>query len=99
MTLSPEQFSLRRTAISDTEDYLYNFSVPEKGQGQGTAAMKKITAEADAAGKALSLHVSASNERAVNLYTAHGFSPADDDGSAFGRDYTFLRRSPVKGDV
>ena len=65
--------------------------LPEhRGNGVGTALLSDILAEADAAGKRLTIHVERFNP-ALRLYERLGFSVAEDKGA-----YLFLERPPAK---
>jgi ribosomal protein S18 acetylase RimI-like enzyme len=63
--------------------------VPEhRGGGIGTSLVEELAAEADAAGKSLTIHVERMNP-ALRLYARLGFSVAEDKGV-----YLFLERAP-----
>ena len=63
--------------------------VPEhRGGGIGTLLLEELAAEADAAGKSLTIHVERMNP-ALRLYERLGFSLAEDKGV-----YLFLERPP-----
>jgi ribosomal protein S18 acetylase RimI-like enzyme len=63
--------------------------VPEhRGGGIGTSLLEELAAEADAAGKSLTIHVERMNP-ALSLYERLGFSVAEDKGV-----YLFLERQP-----
>jgi ribosomal protein S18 acetylase RimI-like enzyme len=64
--------------------------LPEhRGGGIGTSLLEELSAEADAAGKSLTIHVERMNP-ALSLYERLGFSVAEDKGV-----YLFLERPPV----
>jgi ribosomal protein S18 acetylase RimI-like enzyme len=64
--------------------------LPEhRGNGVGTALLRDLFAEADAAGKRVTIHVERFN-RALRLYERLGFSVAEDKGV-----YLFLERQPA----
>jgi ribosomal protein S18 acetylase RimI-like enzyme len=60
-----------------------------RGQGVGTAALRAVLAEADAAAKPIIVHVEHTN-RARSLYERHGFEQVADQGV-----YLLLRRQPM----
>ena len=60
-----------------------------RGNGVGTALLSEILAEADAAGKRVTIHVERFNP-ALRLYERLGFSVAEDKGA-----YLFLERPPA----
>ena len=63
--------------------------MPEhRGGGVGTRLLEDLSAEADAAGKSLTIHVERMNP-ALRLYERLGFSLAEDKGV-----YLFLERPP-----
>jgi ribosomal protein S18 acetylase RimI-like enzyme len=63
--------------------------LPEhRGNGIGTSLLRDLLAEADAAGKRVTIHVERFN-RALRLYERLGFSVAEDKGA-----YLFLERPP-----
>jgi GNAT superfamily N-acetyltransferase len=62
---------------------------PFRGRGLGTVLLRGLISEADAAGKALSIHVEQMN-RARGLYERHGFEPAGEHGV-----YVLMRRPPA----
>ena len=65
--------------------------LPEhRGNGVGTSLLSDLLAEADAAGKRVTIHVERFNP-ALRLYERLGFSVAEDKGA-----YLFLERPPVK---
>jgi ribosomal protein S18 acetylase RimI-like enzyme len=57
--------------------------------GTGTAILRSVEAEADAAGKRISIHVEHTN-RARSLYARHGFEQVADQGV-----YLLLERQPM----
>lgn len=59
-----------------------------RGRGVGTALLRRLMDEADAAGKPLSIHVEVNNP-ARSLYDRLGFEEVEDRGV-----YVFLRRPP-----
>jgi ribosomal protein S18 acetylase RimI-like enzyme len=64
--------------------------LPEhRGDGLGTLLLRDLLAEADAAGKSVTIHVERMNP-ALRLYERLGFSVAEDKGV-----YLFLERSPA----
>ena len=64
--------------------------LPEhRGNGAGTALLRDILAEADAAGKRVTIHVERLNP-ALRLYERLGFAVAEDKGV-----YLFLERLPA----
>ena len=64
--------------------------LPEhRGGGIGTSLLEELSAEADAAGKSLTIHVERMNP-ALRLYDRLGFSVAEDKGV-----YLLLERSPA----
>jgi ribosomal protein S18 acetylase RimI-like enzyme len=64
--------------------------LPEhRGDGVGTLLLRDLLAEADAAGKSVTIHVERMNP-ALRLYERLGFSVAEDKGV-----YLFLERSPA----
>ena len=64
--------------------------LPEhRGGGIGTSLLEELSAEADAAGKSLTIHVERMNP-ALRLYGRLGFSVAEDKGV-----YLFLERPPA----
>ena len=64
--------------------------LPEfRGRGLGTALLRDLMAEADAAGKPLSIHVEMNNP-ARSLYERLGFRPAGEHGV-----YVLMERAPV----
>jgi ribosomal protein S18 acetylase RimI-like enzyme len=63
--------------------------LPEhRGGGVGTSLLRDLLAEADAAGRSVTIHVERMNP-ALRLYERHGFSVAEDKGV-----YLFLERPP-----
>jgi ribosomal protein S18 acetylase RimI-like enzyme len=63
--------------------------LPEKrGNGVGSSLLRDLIAEADAAGKSVTIHVERMNP-ALRLYERLGFSLAEDKGV-----YLFLERPP-----
>jgi GNAT superfamily N-acetyltransferase len=60
-----------------------------RGRGIGSAVLRQVIAEADAAGKVLSIHVEKAN-RARVLYVRHGFAEVADHGI-----YLLLQRQPM----
>jgi ribosomal protein S18 acetylase RimI-like enzyme len=63
--------------------------LPEhRGNGTGTSLLRELLAEADAAGKSVTIHVERMNP-ALRLYERLGFSVAEDKGV-----YLFLERAP-----
>ena len=63
--------------------------LPEhRGNGIGTSLLRDLLAEADAAGKSVTIHVERLNP-ALRLYERLGFSLAEDKGI-----YLFLERTP-----
>jgi ribosomal protein S18 acetylase RimI-like enzyme len=65
--------------------------LPEhRGQGLGTALLRELLDEADAAGKPVSIHVERFNP-ALRLYERLGFAPVEDQGV-----YLLLERPYVK---
>jgi GNAT superfamily N-acetyltransferase len=60
-----------------------------RGRGVGTAVLRQVIAEADAAGKVLSIHVEKTN-RARSLYARHDFAEVADHGV-----YLLLQRQPM----
>jgi ribosomal protein S18 acetylase RimI-like enzyme len=63
--------------------------LPEhRGNGVGTSLLRDLIAEADAAGKSVTIHVERVNP-ALRLYERLGFSLAEDKGV-----YLFLERPP-----
>ncbi|MDX6658727.1 MAG: hypothetical protein QOH62_3520 [Solirubrobacteraceae bacterium] len=60
-----------------------------RGRGVGTAVLRQVMAEADAAGKVLSIHVEKTN-RAQSLYARHDFAAVADHGV-----YLLLQRQPI----
>jgi ribosomal protein S18 acetylase RimI-like enzyme len=60
-----------------------------RGRGLGTALLEDLMAEADAAGKPLSIHVEQNNP-ARSLYDRLGFEEAGEFGV-----YVLMRRAPV----
>jgi ribosomal protein S18 acetylase RimI-like enzyme len=64
--------------------------LPEyRGGGVGTSLLEELAAEADAAGKRLTIHVERMNP-ALRLYERLGFAVAEDKGV-----YLFLERRPA----
>jgi ribosomal protein S18 acetylase RimI-like enzyme len=64
--------------------------LPEhRGNGVGTSLLRDLLAEADAAGKSVTIHVERMNP-ALRLYERLGFSVAEDKGV-----YLFLERRPA----
>jgi ribosomal protein S18 acetylase RimI-like enzyme len=64
--------------------------LPEhRGNGFGTSLLRELLAEADAAGKRVTIHVERMNP-ALRLYERLGFSVAEDKGV-----YLFLERRPA----
>ena len=61
----------------------------QRGNGVGTALVRALLAEADAAGQSVTIHVERGN-RARRLYERLGFSVAEDKGV-----YLFLERRPA----
>jgi ribosomal protein S18 acetylase RimI-like enzyme len=59
-----------------------------RGNGIGTSLLRELLAEADAAGKSVTIHVERLNP-ALRLYERLGFSIAEDKGI-----YLFLERPP-----
>jgi ribosomal protein S18 acetylase RimI-like enzyme len=65
--------------------------LPEyRGGGVGTSLLRDLIAEADAAGKSVTIHVERMNP-ALRLYERLGFTLAEDKGV-----YLFLERPPVR---
>jgi ribosomal protein S18 acetylase RimI-like enzyme len=65
--------------------------LPEfRGRGAGSALLRALTAESDADGRQLSIHVER-NSRALRLYERLGFSVAEDKGV-----YLLLERLPAR---
>ena len=65
--------------------------LPEhRGGGVGTSLLRDLLAEADAAGKSVTIHVERMNP-ALRLYERLGFSVAEDKGV-----YLFLERAPAR---
>ncbi len=65
--------------------------LPEaRGAGIGSALVRALLAEADAAGKPARLYVEQFN-RAANLYVRFGFAPVEEHGV-----YTLMERLPLK---
>jgi ribosomal protein S18 acetylase RimI-like enzyme len=62
-----------------------------RGQGIGSSLLRDLLAEADAAGKSVTIHVERLNP-ALRLYERLGFSVAEDKGV-----YLFLERPPARG--
>jgi ribosomal protein S18 acetylase RimI-like enzyme len=60
-----------------------------RGRGLGTALLRDLMTEADAAGKPLSIHVETNNP-ARSLYDRLGFRPAGEHGV-----YVLMERPPV----
>ena len=60
-----------------------------RGQGIGSRLLEALVAEADAAGRSLSIHVEMFNEGARRLYERFGFRLAEDKGV-----YLLLARPP-----
>jgi ribosomal protein S18 acetylase RimI-like enzyme len=60
-----------------------------RGRGVGTALLRELMADADAAGKPLSIHVEVNNP-ARSLYDRLGFEVAEDKGV-----YVLMRRPPA----
>jgi ribosomal protein S18 acetylase RimI-like enzyme len=65
--------------------------VPEhRGSGVGTSLLQDLLAEADAAGKSVTIHVERENP-ALRFYERLGFTLAEDKGV-----YLFLERPPAR---
>lgn len=64
---------------------------PHRGRGVGSALLAALTAEAEAAGKPLTIHVERFNP-ALRLYQRLGFAAVEDKGV-----YLLLRWSPTPG--
>jgi ribosomal protein S18 acetylase RimI-like enzyme len=65
--------------------------LPEhRGRGLGTRLMREVLAEADAAGKRVTIYVERFN-RALSLYERLGFSQIGDEGV-----YLLLERRPIR---
>jgi ribosomal protein S18 acetylase RimI-like enzyme len=62
----------------------------QRGGGFGTRLLEDLLAEADAAGKSVTIHVERMNP-ALRLYERLGFSVAEDKGV-----YLFLERAPAR---
>ena len=62
-----------------------------RGRGAGTALLRDLMAEAEAAEKPLTIHVERFNP-ALRLYLRLGFTPIEDKGV-----YLLLRWSPTSG--
>lgn len=63
-----------------------------RGQGIGSRLLEALAAEADAAGRSLSIHVEMFNDGARRLYERFGFRLAEDKGV-----YLLLARQPRTG--
>jgi ribosomal protein S18 acetylase RimI-like enzyme len=76
----------------DTEIRIVDIALlPEhRGNGVGTSLLSDLLAEADTAGKRVTIHVERFNP-ALRLYERLGFSVAEDKGA-----YLFLERTPAR---
>ena len=62
----------------------------QRGNGVGSSLLRDLLAEADAAGKSVTIHVERMNP-ALRFYERLGFSVAEDKGV-----YLFLERAPAR---
>ena len=62
----------------------------QRGNGVGSSLLRDLLAEADAAGKSVTIHVERMNP-ALRLYERLGFAVAEDKGV-----YLFLERAPAR---